>query len=185
MDRPLKIVLLIAILVSMAVACTREARVIPRRKMQRIYREMLLADQWLDANYGLREQADTMWFYEPIFEKYGYTVADYRKSVEHYLYDPDRYVAMLEAVSKSLKLDAERLNREIMAEQRFKQMLDSLSRGIDFASTYVPYQDLFTAPVMQDRIRIVRDEKGFYLPEKVVEDTLFHGPALIIKEKEP
>ncbi len=185
MNRPLKIVLLIAVLVSMAVACTREARLIPRRKMQRIYREMLLADQWLDANYELREQADTMWFYEPIFEKYGYTVADYRKSVEHYLYDPDRYIYMLEAVSKSLKRDAERLNREVTAEQRLRQMLDSLSRVTGFTPTYVLYQTLFTAPVMQDRIRIVRDEKGFYLPEKVVEDTLFHGPRLIIKEKEP
>lgn len=54
------------VLVSAVVSCGRGGRVIPVRKMERIYREMLLADQWLAENPDKRGIADTTWFYEPI-----------------------------------------------------------------------------------------------------------------------
>ena len=58
------------VLASAVVSCGRGGRVIPVRKMERIYREMLLADQWLAENPDKRGIADTTWFYKPIFEKY-------------------------------------------------------------------------------------------------------------------
>ena len=45
MKKVLRIVLPLMVLVSAVVSCSREGRVIPVRKMERIYREMLLADQ--------------------------------------------------------------------------------------------------------------------------------------------
>ena len=56
-------------------SCGREGKVIPRNKFARIYAEMFLADSWLStASPEARQRSDTMAFYEPIFEKYGYTV---------------------------------------------------------------------------------------------------------------
>ena len=87
MKKVLRIVLPLMVLVSAVVSCSREGRVIPVRKMERIYREMLLADQWLAENPDKNGMADTTWFYEPIFEKYGYTVQDYRASGRKQIHD--------------------------------------------------------------------------------------------------
>ena len=73
MKKVLRIVLPMMVLASAVVSCGRGGRVIPVRKMERIYREMLLADQWLAENPDKRGIADTTWFYKPIFEKYGFT----------------------------------------------------------------------------------------------------------------
>ena len=85
MKRSLGILIVAAVVSTVAVSCARKAKVIPVRKMEKIYREMFLADQWVADNATRRRKADTTWFYEPIFEKYGYDVEDYRKSVDHYL----------------------------------------------------------------------------------------------------
>ena len=86
-----------------AVACSRNGRVIPRNVMEDIYEDMFLADQWLSDNYQARRMADTTFFYEPIFEKHGYTFKDYDKSVTHYLKDPEKFSKMLKNVSVRLK----------------------------------------------------------------------------------
>ena len=90
MKRFLKIVFSLTIMVAAVISCDRSARVIPAGKMEKIYREMLLADQWLADNPEKRTMADTTWFYEPIFRKYGFTLNDYQKSVDVYLNDPKR-----------------------------------------------------------------------------------------------
>ena len=66
-------------------------KVIPRSKLAEIYAEMFITDQWLGANPSLRRSADTSLVYAPILEKYGYTSADYRKSVDMYMDDPERF----------------------------------------------------------------------------------------------
>lgn len=50
MRKKLRIVAVALLCVFAFGACAREAKVIPARKMARIYREMLLADQWLADN---------------------------------------------------------------------------------------------------------------------------------------
>ncbi len=100
-------------------ACAREAKVIPARKMARIYREMLLADQWLADNPEKKTAADTTWFYEPIFEKYGYTLKDYQNSVDHYLNDPKRYAQMMAKVGEGLRKEASAINQRIGQRERF------------------------------------------------------------------
>ena len=56
-------------------SCSDKPKVIPVQKMEKIYKEMFLADQWLVDFPAKRSMADTTWFYEPIFEKYGYACA--------------------------------------------------------------------------------------------------------------
>ena len=80
------IILIAVVLSSVVLSCADKARVIPVRKMEKIYREMFLADQWLEIHSEKRPIADTTWFYAPIFEKYGYDIEDYRASVDFYAF---------------------------------------------------------------------------------------------------
>lgn len=179
MKRFFGIFLLAAVLFSGTVSCSRRARVIPRGKMQQIYQEMLLADQWLNQDEARRQQADTTWFYVPIFEKHGYTVEDYRKSVTYYLRDPERYARLMEQVSKNLLADADRLRQEFETEaqaRRSKALFPVQDKVCGKFGEYTPPQDIY------ERFRMVCNDKGIYVPEAMEADTLFRGPALVPRD---
>lgn len=184
MKKVLRIVLPLMVLVSAVVSCGREGRVIPVRKMERIYREMLLADQWLAENPDKRGIADTTWFYEPIFEKYGFTLSDYQKSVDRYLNDPKRYAEMLGRVEEGLRNDLKVVNARIALEDRLQYEADSLAKVWKSvkAKTFNSFLDVFDVDAMTDRVGIEKDSLGVYRPVPVVEDTVFHGPRLVIRD---
>ena len=69
----------------------RDKGIIEEEDMAQIYAEMLMTDQWINNNTGVRKLADTSRVYEPILKKYGHSSETYRKSVEYYLQDPDTY----------------------------------------------------------------------------------------------
>ena len=178
MNRFSKIVLLSAVFVPTVVSCVRGARVIPPRKMQKIYCEMLLADQWLDGKDSLRRRADTTFFYEPIFEKYGYTVEDYRRSVDHYLDDPERYVELLEKVAGRLSKDAAALNASLEAERRARFRMDSLLRvraGFK-VDTLKLYRDFSAERSLTEEFLMRTDSRGIYLPNRIARDTVSRNP---------
>ena len=172
------------VLASAVVSCGRGGRVIPVRKMERIYREMLLADQWLAENPDKRGIADTTWFYEPIFEKYGFTLSDYQKSVDRYLNDPKRYAEMLGRVGKGLRNDLKVVNARIALEDRLQYEADSIVRTWKSvkAKPFSSFLDVFDVDAMTDSVRIEKDSLGVYRPVPVVEDTVFHGPRLVIRD---
>lgn len=80
----------------------KEEGIIDESDMAQIYAEMLLTDQWITSTTGARQVADTSLVYEPILRKYGYTSADYRKSVEYYLQDPEEYADIMTMTIKIL-----------------------------------------------------------------------------------
>ena len=184
MKKVLRIVLPLMVLVSAVVSCSREGRVIPVRKMERIYREMLLADQWLAENPDKNGRTDTTWFYEPICEKYGSTLKDYQKSVDRYLNDPKRYAEMLGRVEKDLRKELNAINAEIELEDRLQHEADSLAKVWKSvkAKTFNSFLDVFDVDAMTDRVGIEKDSLGVYRPVPVVEDTVFHGPRLVIRD---
>ena len=99
-------------------ACGKEGKVIPKKKFAHIYAEMFLADVWLDfAPVETRLRADSTAFYEPIFEKYGYTVEDYWASVSYYLQDPDRFSRILNKSNEILEAKLETLRQAQKAGQ--------------------------------------------------------------------
>lgn len=179
MKQLLKIVLLTAVLFPAAFSCTRTTKVIPRDKFVQIYCEMFLADQWLEQDEAYRRQADTTWFYAPIFERFGYTTEAYRASVEHYLRDPQRYTRLMEKVSKHLLADADRLNGEFDRDHQVQQARNAFSRG---GAPDVCFREYRTAVPVYERFRLRRNDKGIYVPEIVPADTLFSGPELIIQQ---
>ncbi|MBR1927654.1 MAG: DUF4296 domain-containing protein [Bacteroidales bacterium] len=173
-----------AALVVALMSCSKGPEVIPKRQMEKIYREMFLADQWLTENHERRAMADTTWFYAPVFEKYGYDIEDYRASVDYYLSDPKRYAEMIGRVAKSLEEDASAINRSIRQQEKIRHRADSIAKAMKAyrADDIVYYGDIFYVNSMTDRIDIRKNNKGVYFPVPVVEDTVFHGPELIIKD---
>ena len=113
MRKVLRHILAALVLTACLCSCSREGRVIPRNKLAHIYADMFLADSWLSsASPESRHRSDTMAFYEPIFEKYGYTVEDYWASVSHYLQDPDRFSRILNKSNALLMAELSAIRKE-------------------------------------------------------------------------
>ncbi len=116
-SRPLVCAALCAALMAASAGCSRGGRVIPRSDMVDIYADLLMADQWLSDQRGaMTRMSDTTMYYEPIFNKYGYTTEDFRRSVNRYLDDPARYSKMLKKVEAKLDAGAKALEAQIEGE---------------------------------------------------------------------
>ena len=98
-------------------ACGDRHGVIPEKKMEKIYSDLLMADQWTYLNDSYHSLADTTLFYQAVFEKYGYDVEDFRNSVSYYMKDPQRFSRMLKRVALSLESRAAKLKEpQVQAE---------------------------------------------------------------------
>ena len=104
-----KILVAVAVVALCAVACARGPRIIPKSKMEKIYTEVLLADQWLAVNSQYTSVVDTTLFYETIFRKYGFDTDDFRASLEYYMRDPLKFSRMMKNVAVKMETEAERL----------------------------------------------------------------------------
>ena len=183
-NRLVRSFVVVALVVSAIASCSKEPGVIPKRQMEKIYHDMFLVDQWVLESEDRRRQADTSWLYEPIFEKYGYTVEDYRTSVNFYLSDPKRYAEMIGRVVKTFEDESAAIYRDIRQQEKIRHRADSIAKAMKAYSSddFINYGDLFYVNSMTDRIKIDKNQKGVYYPVPVVEDTVFHGPELIIKD---
>lgn len=154
--------------------------------MQEIYREMFLADQWLEQYPSKREKADTTWFYEPIFEKRGYDLEDYRNSVKHYLSDPERYAKMMRRVRDGLRKETARLNDEVAKLRKLASARDSIAalletyrpKGLE-ALRYYPGTKVF-GPV-----KVEADSSGAMYFVPVPPDTTYNGPEIVARLTAP
>ena len=108
---------IIALFLTIAVVSCQGPRVIPRAKMERVMREMLLQDQQIRMNIPPRSQADTMLVYEGIFQKYGYDTDDFRLSLEYYLAEPERMEKVMDAVASGLEKEAADFRKTLELEQ--------------------------------------------------------------------
>ena len=145
----------------------KKDRVIPRGKLAEIYADMLLVDQWITSTPGNRQVADTSLVYEPILEKYGYSSADYRKSVDVYMDDPERYSRILRTTGEILDRKLARLNErreEIEREEALRKMRETMKIQVEldlnelfpymFKEPYVHYYDSLS--VEPDSLKIYR-----------------------------
>ncbi len=161
-------VLIAAAVISLLAGCRREGRLIPRKQLAYIYSDMLVADQWLSDHRTFRRQADTTLFYEPIFEYYGYTTADYVYSVRHYMDDPERFARIMK---KSSTLLGSRLRRLKAWEEASQRALDNAPvfvwDDVDvinyFGSGFIPADDSTNVLIIIDSLKYYQHE----LPGKV------------------
>ena len=134
MRKALRSVLAAILVAACLCSCDRDGKVIPRKKFACIYADMYLADTWLmNASYDARLRADTTAFYNPILEKYGYTLEDYWASVSYYMQDPDRFSRI---IGKSGTI----LENELKAIEKTKEAADSLQNSKMRKAKEVPEQ---------------------------------------------
>lgn len=168
------------IFLSIMASCARKARVIPRSKLEKIYMEMLLVDQWIGLEWSNTRVADTSVVYEQIFEKYGYTSNDYRKSVSYYMEDPDRFAKIFENISNALTTKANIIDKE----QKDREKADSI-RNVIISRNFRRAEIFFYKDVLsyKDSILFYFDSIGIVRSKPVESDSLFMGPELVIKER--
>ena len=134
-------------------SCRDRKDIIPKGTMSKIYYDIYMTDEAVDANYGLRRMADTMRIYEPIFNKYGYTTEDYNRSVNFYLERPDKFEDVFEDTKTMLEKRKAELNAILEAEgkrPRLWSLVDSLelytSEGVHAGMAYKCMRILFFKP---------------------------------------
>ena len=175
------IVLVSAFAVLLLAACNeKDGKVIPRGTLAEIYAEMLVVDQWIANDLSLKRQADTSFVYAPILEKYGYTPDDYRKSVDHYMHDPERY-------SRILRTSAEILGERLSELKIEKARLDRIA-GIKVYESDLTPEDF--ALYLRDSLIMYHDSLSFeadslkmiyrLIPHET-SDTVYEGVAMVIK----
>lgn len=166
-------------------SCNRdEAEVIPRGKLAEIYAEMLMTDQWITSTPGFRHIADTSLVYEPILEKYGYDSEDYRKTVDVYMDDPERFSRILRTTVEILDNRLEELRKQqkyIEEEEARKKRLEKLRYDSD-----LDFNEFF--PCLSEEPYVHYYDSVAFEPDSVLwiyrlrdvsaTDTLYEGPRM-------
>ncbi len=131
------------LLIPLFFSCTRE-RVIPKNTFAKILYDFYFHDGCINGS-NLRTSTDSLLIYEPILNKYGYTTADYNKTVSYYLHNPERYVKIYMKTQKMLQDRRDLLDLIIKKEYEKSLkwgLLDSLER---LASDTITGNDYFRA----------------------------------------
>lgn len=157
-------------------ACGHKAKVISEDKFVKIYMDMFIADQWLEANYTEKKAADTLLFYDPIFEKYGYDREDYFKTVDYYLRDPQKYLKVMKKVQSGLTERVKGVEKELEIYSQ-NQANKAVDKGV------VRFSEEISKLQFNDTIFLQKNEKGIYSIMPIEFDTVFKGPAIIVKEQ--
>ena len=170
------IVFLLAALVMLAASCRKDgAEIIPRGKLAEIYAEMLVTDQWIMTTPGVRLIADTTLVYEPILQKYGYDSDDYRKSIDYYMNDPERFARIFRSTVEIIDNQI----AELKHEQAILDAIAKLPKVVsDFrVGDYVPYLDDEPYLHFYDSLDVVIDSATLMYGLVSIErsDTLFDG----------
>ena len=179
---------LFAVVLFLSSCSEEEGKVIPRSKLAEIYAEMLITDQWISDTPGLRRTADTSLVYEPIFQKYGYTTADYRTSVDRYMDDPERFSRILRTTVQILDEKIVQLNLDREEQERLKALKARLER-MKVKSNFKPeefFPYLFDEPYVHyyDSLSVEPDSvlMVYRLSNIDRSDTLFDGIKIIVRD---
>jgi len=173
---------LVLILSAFLSSCGKKGKVIPRSKMSMIYAEMFITDQRVSQDREARRMADTMFVYVPIFEKYGYTVEDYRASMAYYIQDPDRYARILRNSASIIEADIKSLKKEkelIEAMEKLQDEVSAFNPDRIYCLTGLGNPDVFT----EDSLHFYVDSTGgvVYFDVRKWMDTAFFGPEMHLK----
>ena len=182
-NRLLHIAVLAIMMCGIITSCAKNGtKVIPRGKLSRIYAEMLVTDQWIMATPGVRLIADTSLVYEPILEKYGYDSDDYRKSLDVYMDDPERFSRILRRTGQILDSRI----KELQKQQKLLDMrakLPKLAYDIEWGE-FFPY--IFEEPYVHyyDSVAFEPDSSLYIYRLRSIErsDTIYDRIRMIIKD---
>lgn len=176
------IVFVLTAALMLSVSCRKdEAEVIPRSQMAEIYADMLVTDQWITTTPGIRLIADTSLVYEPILEQYGYDSDDYRKSIEFYMNDPERFARILRTSGEIIDKKIAKLKHDLAIEEA-RAKLPKIKSDFDPAD-FVPY--LGDEPYVHyfDSLAVEIDTAMMYRLVSIERsDTLYDGLRMVFAD---
>ena len=162
-----------------------ETEVIPRSELSRIYAEMLMTDQWIVNTPNVRTIADTSLVYEPILEKYGYDADDYRKSVDVYMDDPERFARILRETGEILKqrLEDLKVRKEKLEElEKLRKEAEKYRPDISWELTHPEADTTFVS--LPDSLAFALDSSSwvYRLTRVARKDTVYEGVRMVVPE---
>lgn len=162
-----------------------EADVIPRGDLARIYAEMLMTDQWILDTPNIRLIADTSLVYEPILERYGYNSADYRKSVDRYMDDPERFARILRESGEILGVrlkELEARKAELLRLEKLRLKAEKFMPDIRWEEIY-PHEYSRPFIARYDSVTFEVDSAWMYSLVYVERtDTVYEGVRMVLKD---
>ena len=105
---------------------------VPKKTMQKIYYDMLVADGYIESLPNAKMQTDTMAVYAPILENYGVSRDDFLQAQGLLLSDPEKFEKLITTVKERLESHQKELTRKVevldsISEAEFARVQDSLS----------------------------------------------------------
>lgn len=170
-------------------SCSKGGRVLSEHKMELLYADMFLADQWLRDHPQYRSVADTTLFFDPIFEKHNITFEDYDASLKYYVSNPELLAEITQKASARLQKMADSMNKEVerLAEiDRTNKANRVKHEFVDFESLE-PRSDFYYLPdssavnsdslsVRLDSLSVSLDSLSVSLDSEKVAPKLFSRP---------
>lgn len=173
------------ILLSATIAVTflsscRHRDIIPKDDMSRIYYDIYMTDQAVKDKREFSRMTDTLLVYEPIFNKYGYTAEDYRRSVDHYLLKPEKFEDIFQETKRMLEKRESQLKLILEAEGKRSRkwtIIDSLE---------IITADGIHSGMFYKNLRMMFFQADTTVPDSPVPDTAFmlrpQNPFLIFSD---
>lgn len=96
-------------------SCSR-SKVLSEKKMEDLYVDMFIADQWLRDHGDCRDKADSSLYYDVVFRKHHCTFEDYDASLKYYLGKTDKFVDLTKRVSDRLDKMADEMSKQIIRD---------------------------------------------------------------------
>lgn len=127
----LKYVAYIAVVLGI-VACTGRPKVIPDETLKDIFHDAYIANAYINE---AKVNADSLYIYEPIFDRYGYTIDDLQYTIMTFT---ERKSAMLSDLLYEIN---QRLSEESKVEARKMIVLDTIENIATRAYTRTIYSD--------------------------------------------
>lgn len=183
------VALLLLSFVLAVTSCSKGGRVLSEHKMELLYADMFLADQWLCDHPQYRSTADTTLFFDPIFEKHNITFEDYDASLKYYVSNPELLAEITQKASARLQKMADSMNKEVerLAEiDRTNKANRVKHEFVDFESLE-PRSDFYPFPdssavnsdslsVRLDSLSVSLDSLSVSLDSEKVAPKLFSRP---------
>ena len=168
-------------------SCSKGGRVLSEHKMEMLYTDMFLADQWLRDHPKYRAMADTTLFFDPIFEKHNITFEDYDASLKYYVSKPELLAEITQKASARLSKMADIMSKEVerLAEIDRTNKANRISHEfVDFESLeprseYFSFTD--SVSVHSDSLALALDSLAFapdsltYAPDSLAAKKVSHG----------
>ena len=150
---------IMALLLVLAAVSCRGPRVIPRKDMVQVMRELLLQEQQLRMNMPGRK-VDTLLVYEGIFQAHGYNTDDFRRSLDYYLQEPLRMEKVMGEVAEGLEKEADVYRKKVELDRWTEQLMRIYGKKVD---TTAPRPRV--RPV--DTLKVRFDDDSVYLHKEL------------------